>query len=154
MPYNVNLSGGIINSLLASAAVTALVPSLSIHAGLMPEEARVPFLLVEVEETETFWWTEGSRYEQYRAWVTAYAPAAAPPALKTDPPPAAPADLILDACEDALDFEEVIPSENGVTLISVVAGTRQREMAKQRDARVRRVQSAWMYWDVRLGNDI
>jgi hypothetical protein len=152
--FNVNLQGAVVNKLLASADVVALVGALGVMGGLIPEEARVPFLLIEVEETETFWWTEGSRYEQYRAWVTAYAPAAAPPALTTDPPPAASADLILDACEDALDFEEVIPSENGVTLISVVAGTRQREMAKQRDARVRRVQSAWMYWDVRLGNDI
>lgn len=156
MAFNVNLQGQVVNRLLASAGVLALVGPLGVMGGLIPEEARVPWLAVIDRSERATWHSVTSRIEVHTVEITAYAPAADPPTLLTDPPRQTPAEAIMDAAEQAIDWQELfaegVPGVNA--LIRVERRDRTRQTEKARGVRVRRVQRAEATWEIEVGVDV
>lgn len=143
---SVPVQGAVIARLLATPALMALVPSLSIMAGMMPEEARLPLVLVTDHEQDPLWIHDTCRYERHRITLDVHARVASPP-LPDSPVPPVPAEAILDACEGAINWAEILTGDH-VTLILVQRMGRQRETVKLRDDEAERVQKCSTSWQI------
>lgn len=155
MAYTVDLQGRIVTRLVGSAALLALAPGLNVMGGLTVEEADIcsgGLLLVTDDEDEPVWVHDLCRYERHRVGLEVFARDAEAPEDPDDPPPAVPAEEILDVAESLINWEHDILADviadGTVTPILIQRLARQREVVKRRDPGARRVTHTGTVWKV------
>lgn len=134
-----------VDTLRASAAVTALVPAGHIYASEEPKGVSLPYVVVNDREDEVRWITETARVEKHDLRVSAYAEAGG----VADAPNAA--DAIAAACAAALDWTD--PPLAGIMPVRYEEAKGQRGVTKTMGPGGHRVHKAVRRWWVEFGRN-
>lgn len=144
-----NVQGAVMARLLADTGLLALVSAASVYAGTLPEEARLPSVVVVDQEQPPEWITVGARLEQHDLTVTVHAAAASPPGVG-QPTPGNPAEAIATAVEAALDWDSLAGLFTTCNVLQVVRKQRRRSVEQRREHKGQRAYRVEVGWLVQL----